>query len=163
MAKHRHKSYEGNNMHSNRPMGSMNNNPFGISPQQLLAMLGGNMDMSGLGNLLASMNKDGFDLNSLNNFNYTNNNVNNPTSNGTNNPTSNNTNNPNSYNTNNSTSNNATPHKRKSSEKETLESVEDENIQFLKSLRKIVNINKIEFIDKIIELYNKGVFKDNSE
>ena len=145
MAKHRHKSYEGNDMHSSRPIGSMNNNPFGINPQQLLAMLGGNMDMSGLGNLLSSMNKDGFDLNSLNNFNTTNNNTNNATNNNANN------------------NNNHAPHKKKSSDNENLESVEDENIQFLKSLRKIVDINKIEFIDRIIELYNKGVFKDNSE
>lgn len=154
MAKHRHKSYEGNDMHSSRPIGSMNNNPFGINPQQLLAMLGGNMDMSGLGNLLSSMNKDGFDLNSLNNlnnFNTTNNNINNATAN--NNATNSNANN----------NNNHTPHKKKSSDNENLESVEDENIQFLKSLRKIVDINKIEFIDRIIELYNKGVFKDNSE
>ena len=156
MAKHRHKSYEGNDMHSSRPIGSMNNNPFGINPQQLLAMLGGNMDMSGLGNLLSSMNKDGFDLNSLNNFNTTNNNTNNTTAN-----TSNYNNNPTHNNANNN--NNHVPHKKKSSDNENLESVEDENIQFLKSLRKIVDINKIEFIDRIIELYNKGGFKDNSE
>jgi hypothetical protein len=151
MAKHRHKSYDGNDMHSSRPIGTMNNNPFGINPQQLLAMLGGNMDMSGLGNLLSSMNKNGFDLsslNNLNNFNVTNNNPNN-----NNNATDNNATN----------SNNPTPHKKKSSENKNLDSVEDENIQFLKSLRKIVDINKIEFIDRIIELYNKGAFKDNSE
>ena len=149
MAKHRHKSYEGNDMHSSRPIGSMNNNPFGINPQQLLAMLGGNMDMSGLGNLLSSMNKDGFDLNSLNNLNNFNANNNNATANNNNNNANNN--------------NNPTPHKKKSSDNENLDSVEDENIQFLKSLRKIVDINKIEFIDRIIELYNKGAFKDNSE
>jgi predicted transcriptional regulator YheO len=116
----------------------MNNNPFGINPQQLLSMLGGNMDMSGLGNLLSAMNKNGFDLNSLNNFNGTSNNPINDKS-------------------------NPTPHKEKSDESENLESTEDDNIQFLESLRKIVDINKIDFIDRIIELYNKGVFKDKFE
>lgn len=144
MAKHRHRSYEGNDMRSSRPIGSMNNNPFGINPQQLLSMLGGNMDMSGLGNLLASMNKNGFDLNSLNNLNNFNANNNSP-------------------NNNNNNKSNPTPHKEKSGENENLESVEDENIQFLKTLREIVDINKIEFIDRIIELYNKGAFKDNLE
>lgn len=139
MAKHRHKSYEGNDMRNRRPIGAMNNNPFGINPQQLLSMLGGNIDMSGLGNLLASMNKNGFDLNSLNNIN----------ANSNNNPSNN--------------ESNPTPHTQKSSENEKIESVEDDNIQFLESLRKIVDINKIDFIDRIIELYNKGVFKDNFE
>lgn len=146
MAKHRHRSYEGNDMRSRRPIGSVNNNPFGINPQQLLSMLGGNMDMSGLGNLLASMNKNGFDLNSLNNLNN-----NNSTNNSTNNSDNS---------TNNNKKSNHIPHKEESGEEKNLKPVEDENIQFLESLRKIVDMNKIEFIDRIIELYNKGAFKD---
>jgi len=140
-----------NDMRNRRPIASMNNNPFGINPQQLLSMIGGNMDMSGLGNLLASMNKNGFDLNSLNNINNLNVNPNNTANN-----------NANTTNNDNVTKNNTTTqHKEKSDENENLESVEDENIQFLEYLRKIADVNKIEFIDRIIELYNKGAFKDN--
>lgn len=36
----------------------------------------------------------------------------------------------------------------------------DDNLQFLMSLRCYVHPDKIKFIDKIIELYNSGVFKD---
>lgn len=45
---------------------NMYNNPFGINPQQLLNMLGGNLDLNSLNNLITSMNKDGFDFNSMN-------------------------------------------------------------------------------------------------
>jgi len=155
MAKHRHKSYEGNDMSTRRPIGSMNNNPFGINPQQLLSMLGGNVDMNGLGNLLTAMNKNGFDLNSLNNLNNLNVNPNNNAN--TNNNNSNSTNNNNHVTKN----NNPTQSKKKSEDNEKLESEEDENIEFLEALKKMVDTNKIEFIDKIIELYNKGAFKDN--
>ncbi|MFQ6999882.1 MAG: hypothetical protein ACLRRH_00775 [Clostridium sp.] len=47
------------------------NNPFGINPQQLLNMFGGNMDMNKLGNILSSMNREGFNINSqMNNGNF---------------------------------------------------------------------------------------------
>ncbi len=40
------------------------------------------------------------------------------------------------------------------------EEVDDENIQILLSLRKIVDPNKVQFVDKIIELYNNGAFNE---
>lgn len=50
---------------SGKSSSGLNNNPFGINPSQLMGMLG-NIDMGQIGNLLSSMNKDGFDLNNLN-------------------------------------------------------------------------------------------------
>ena len=38
--------------------------------------------------------------------------------------------------------------------------VNDENMQLLRSLRNIVSIERVPFVDKIIELYAKGAFKD---
>lgn len=43
----------------------LGDNPFGINPTQLMGLLG-NVDMGKIGNILSSMNKDGFDLNNLN-------------------------------------------------------------------------------------------------
>ena len=40
---------------------------------------------------------------------------------------------------------------------------EDENIKFLQSIRSIVSNERAEFVDKIIELYNSGAFKDFSK
>lgn len=37
----------------------------------------------------------------------------------------------------------------------------DENIEMLMSIRKIVNNEKVKFIDKIIELYNNGAFDED--
>ena len=66
--RHRDRSRESNNMGRNQGFGANSNNrfPFGINPQQLLGMLGGNFDMNRLGSILNSMNMEGFDLNSMN-------------------------------------------------------------------------------------------------
>ena len=176
MSKHRHKDRdrEANNMR--RPQGAMNNNfPFGINPQQLLAMLGGNMDMGRLGNILSSMNREGFDLNSLNGNNqgFNLNNMMNAMNNNNNNNGFNNNYQNNKQN--NSTFNNAfddeiSKHKKQDSKKNDVELDmdeinddidDDDNLQMLKSLKNIVDPSKYEFIDKIIELYESGELKDN--
>lgn len=159
MSKHRHKSRErNNNMNGSRfNNGPMNNYPFGINPQQLLAMLGNNMDIGGLNNILSSMNREGFDLNS---FNKQMGNMNmgaNPMGNMGD-----------SFNVNNVVNDDIKADDAKSDkenhtktkESDTMDMVYDENIEFLQSLRTIVSPSKIELIDKMIELYNKGAFKD---
>ena len=52
--RHRDRSRESNNMGRNQGFGANSNNrfPFGINPQQLLGMLGGNIDMNRLGSML---------------------------------------------------------------------------------------------------------------
>ena len=66
MAKHKHREQSPiandtntNNTNNNR------NIPFGIDPMQLMGLLGGNFDMSNMGNMLASMNTNGFDFGNL--------------------------------------------------------------------------------------------------
>lgn len=157
MSKHRHKSDEGKRMGMNQFNRPFNNNPFGISPQQLLGLLGSNIDMTGLGNILSSMGSEGFDLNSINNQmnqgNFTNNNMKMPNAFGNMasniNPSIDEVNKDNN-------SNNII-------KEENNEVQVDENIKFLLSIKSIANPDKIEFIDKIIELYNKGVFKNNKK
>ena len=66
MAKHKRREQESlGNENMNRNMMNTNNNPFGIDPMQLLGLLGGNFDMRNMGNMLASMNTNGFNLNNL--------------------------------------------------------------------------------------------------
>ena len=73
MAKHKHRNREPspenrNNMNNNNNMNNinnMNNNPFGIDPFQLMGLLGGNVDMRNIGNMLSSMNTNGFNLGNL--------------------------------------------------------------------------------------------------
>ena len=145
MSKHRHKSDEGKGMGMNQFNRPFNNNPFGISPQQLLGLLGSNIDMTGLGNILSSMGSEGFDLNSINNQmnqgNFTNNNMQMPNAFGNMgsniNPSIDEVNKDNN-------SNNII-------KEENNELQEDENIKFLLSIKSIANPDKIEFIDKIIE------------
>ena len=42
------------------------NIPFGINPAQLMNLLGGNVDLNQIGNMLSSMKMDGLDLNNFN-------------------------------------------------------------------------------------------------
>ncbi len=65
MAKHRRKNHGSvsNNMSNN--VNIPNNNPFGIDPFQLMSLLGGNIDISSIGNMLSSMNTNGFNLGNL--------------------------------------------------------------------------------------------------
>lgn len=50
---------------SGKSENAIGDNPFGINQSQLLGMLG-NADMGQIGNVLSSMNTDGFDFNNLN-------------------------------------------------------------------------------------------------
>ncbi|MGL5378571.1 hypothetical protein [Clostridium sp.] len=184
MSKRRHKHRvddgNGNNFKNN----NQNNNPFGINPAQLMSLLGGNMDMSQIGNLLSSMNTDGFDLNNLNlgalqNIMGNNGNQNNGGVNlgnfdmgplqsmfsgaggsggidfsalqnimgGADLSKLNN----------NSSEKSASSSKGKSKNKDL--DYEDENLEFLMAIRRIVDTDKIDFIDRIIEAYNDGSFK----
>ncbi|MGL4106500.1 hypothetical protein [Clostridium sp. LP20] len=213
----RDRSDENRNMRRNQGPGHMNNNPFGINPQQLLAMLGGNMDMGGLGNMLQSMNRDGFDLNSMNqhmnqqmnqqmngnnagnngfNFNNIMGAMNNIRNNMNNNPINMNggmndinsgqgnmNTNVNDMNTNlndfnfdlgkynenddskieeNNEIRTSKSHKSKKKEAKISDkdNIDDENIQMLRSLRNIVDPTKVDFVDKMIEVYMNGGFKD---
>ena len=107
--------------------GPVYNNPFGINPQQLISMLGGNMN--GIGNILSSMNRNGFDFNSMNN------------------------------NMNNNINQNNSFKKHNNDNIEDEEESRDENIEMMLSVRKIIDPQKIEFIDKVIECYKNGLFK----
>ena len=129
MSKKKHKEKRASNINNMRnPM----NNPFGINPQQLLNMLGGNMDMNKLGNILSSMNMDGFNLNNINS----------------------------QMNNENFNMNNESKEYNNTVDSENINGkAEDDNMEFLLSLRKIVDSNRLDFIDKIIELYEKGAFK----
>lgn len=146
MSKHRHKSRDSNGMRNPSFNNNyMNNNPFGISPQQLLSILGSNIDMNGLGNMISTMGQEGFNLNSFNTQNS----------------------NKDSYSDINNIANNTEIKFNKknetSIEKEQAVFDEDENIRFLQSIRSIVSRERAEFVDKIIELYNSGAFKDFSK
>lgn len=154
MSKHRHKSSDSNKVGRSQFNSNISNNPFGISPQQLLGLLGGNIDMTGIGNMLSSMGKEGFDLNSMNQqFSAMSNNFNG-------NNTMNDTNETNKKYKNNEENDGHKEKHKKINIEELNSNEDDENIEFLQDLKKIVDPNRIEFIDKIIELYNEGIFTD---
>ena len=134
MSKKKHREKQTSNMNNNMNMRNPMNNPFGINPQQLLSMFGGNMDMNKLGNILSSMNREGFNLNNINSqMNNGNFNMNNQSK---------------EYNDVSNESANIN-----------MEGNNDDNMEFLLSLRRIVDSSRLDFIDKIIELYDKGAFK----
>ncbi|MBU3103698.1 hypothetical protein [Clostridium gasigenes] len=154
----------------------LDNNPFGINPSQLNGMLG-NIDMSQIGNILSAMNKDGFDLNNINIGSVKNmmSGMNGGQNNqelssiqdmianmGNSQSTQNNIQNQESTNIkyNNNERDNGR-YNKKSRNKENITDIEvDENLEMLISLRKIVSYDKVKFIDKVIELYHKGLFEE---
>ncbi|MGL5084760.1 MAG: hypothetical protein ACRC68_03440 [Clostridium sp.] len=180
---------------SNKASGGLGENPFGINPSQLMGMLG-NIDIAQIGNIISSMNKDGFDLNNLNlgaiqnmmpgsnqNGINQNNQELNPmqkmmanmgvnenqgmaslqniiSSMGNSQLGQNNMKHKKSGDIRPSNENEHKTKKTLSTEVKT-ETLLDENIEMLISLRKIVNDDKAKFIDKIIELYNNGVFEED--
>lgn len=139
MSKHRHRDrYYDNNreMGSTNRYGPINNNPFGITPQQLLNIFGGGYNLNNIGNILSSMNNDGFDLNAFGNqMNFPNVNLDTNMEENTN---------------------------EKEIAKSDLED-EDENLELLISLRRIVDPKRVAFLDKVIDLYKKGIFKENNQ
>lgn len=180
MAKHRRKEQEPmRNEANNNNNNNNNNNPFGIDPGQLMGLLGGNFDMNSMGNILASMNTNGFNLGSLaplakmaginlgNNFPQGNNinsgmngNMNYNMNNGMNGNSNVNTDNP--INSSPSEKANSNNHRKSSSKGSNNKNDKeyDENLDFLISLKSYVHPDRIKFIDKIIELYNSGIFED---
>lgn len=139
MSRHKHKSRDMNKIRNPYFNNCINNNPFGISPQQLLRLLGSNIDMSGINNILSSMGREGFDINAMNTQ-------------------------MNNFNSMNDTKSceNINLNQEVDLKSENIESIkdEDDNIKFLQSIKSIVSKDKAEFIDKVIELYNSGAFKD---
>lgn len=142
MSKKRHRDRMNYNYMNSDPRyqmrNNMYNNPFGINPQQLLNMLGGNLDLNSLNNLITSMNKDGFDFNSMNQR-MNNHNMNN--------------------NANQNMNNNAKQNMEEKQEQKVEDNVnleQDENIIMLLSLKNIVDPKRVEFIDKIITAYKNG-------
>ncbi len=177
MAKHKHREQNPIINDSNTTNNSNTNNkniPFGIDPMQLMGLLGGNFDMSNMGNMLSSMNTDGFNFGNLgslaqmmglnldNNFpqgnmNSTNNDINkNMYSNVSRNMKSNPSNNTSSKNT---VSSNIDKNNKKSTNNKNVND-NDENLDFLMALRSYAHPDRIQFIDKIIEAYKSGEFID---
>lgn len=154
-----------NNMNSANNNNRQGNNGFGLNPNQLLASMFGNVDMGQINNILQSMNTQGFDFNNLNlgNLQGLMGNM------GGNMGGNQNSNQGNSMNQN-TTTEGVKNNQNSMSEAQSNKSEEfvgndyknnmrnDENIQMLKALRSIVDDERVEFIDKIIEKYNDGDF-----
>lgn len=156
-----------------------NNAPFGINPAQLMSMLGGNMDMGQIGNMLSSMNMDGLDLNNFNlgqlgNNAQGRNNMNNRggfdlgalqgmmnnlgmgnLNLGSNTPSMDSNS---SFTSSNDKELNITNENSEIINDDSLD--DDENIQMLIAIKSIVDHKKANFIDKVIEAYSNGYFEE---
>ena len=133
------------------------NGPFGINPAQLLSMFG-NIDMNQINNMLQNMNRDGIDFNNFN-LGMLQNLMGNNGGRTDNVNSFNNINNDNSESVVNEEMDIFNEDLPKNNRKFQVD-VNDENMQLLRSLRNIVSIERVPFVDKIIELYAKGAFKD---
>ena len=133
------------------------NGPFGINPAQLLSMFG-NIDMNQINNMLQNMNRDGIDFNNFN-LGMLQNLMGNNGGRTDNVNSVNNINNDNSESVVNEEMDIFNEDLPKNNRKFQVD-VNDENMQLLRSLRNIVSIERVPFVDKIIELYAKGAFKD---
>ena len=176
MAKHKHREHDSTinetNTNSNANTNARNI-PFGIDPMQLMGLFGGNFDMNNMGNMLSSMNTNGFNLGNLgsiaqmmglnldNNFpqgnmtNFSNDISKTKHQSGSQNMSSN-TNNTNSKVS--ETSNLEKNNKKTAYNKNVKE--DDINLNFLLALKSHVHPDRIEFIDRIIEAYKNGEFKE---
>lgn len=151
MSKRRHRSRPQAESENSQGNINQNNNPFGINPAQLMNMLGGNLDMSGLNNMISSMNMDGFDLSNLNlgslqgMF---------PGMGGS----------PQGGNSTSATMGDLSNFNfgglGGASGGANESYYDDDNIQMLMAIRSIVDTKRGRFIDKIIQMYNQGAFKD---
>ena len=144
-----------NNMNNRQ---TYNNGPFGINPNQLLSSMFGNIDMNQINSLLQSMNTQGFDFNNLNLGNLMGN-INNM---GNESNIRNNSNDNNQYSSNNENVNtidddlNFTTNESFAGKGER----NDENIQMLRAIRSIVGGERGRFIDRVITMYNDGIFDE---
>lgn len=172
MAKHKHREQDPiiNDTNSNT---NNKNIPFGIDPMQLMGLLGGNFDMNNMGNMLSSMNTNGFNLGNLGSIaqmmglnldnNFLQGNMNNSNNDSNKNMYSNVNRNMKSYSNNNTSpksnvSTNIDKNDKKSTDNKNVKD-SDENLDFLMALRSYVHPDRIQFIDKIIEAYKSGEFK----
>ena len=133
------------------------NGPFGINPAQLLSMFG-NIDMNQINNMLQNINRDGIDFNNFN-LGMLQNLMGNNGGRTDNVNSFNNINNDNSESVVNEEMDIFNEDLPKNNRKFQVD-VNDENMQLLRSIRNIVSIERVPFVDKIIELYAKGAFKD---
>lgn len=174
MAKHKHR--EQDSVMNDASTNNNRNIPFGIDPMQLMGLLGGNFDMNNMGNMLASMNTNGFNLGNLNSIaqmmglnldsNLFQGNLNNTNNDNNKNMYSNNDNSKNMYsnvNHNMSSKNTDNSNVDKNIKKAaSARSVKDNdaNLEFLMALKNHVHPDRIKLIDKIIEAYKHGEFTD---
>ena len=175
MAKHKHRDQSAriNDNTTTNNNSNVNNKsiPFGIDPMQLMGLLGGNFDMNNMGSILSSMNTNGFNLgnlgsiaqmmglnldNSFSQGNMTNQN------NDFNKNIHTNINQSKQYNNTNQKGNASqnVDRSNKKDAKETEVKENDANLTFLMALKSYVHPDRIKFIDKIIEAYKNGEFKD---
>ncbi|WP_160692994.1 hypothetical protein [Clostridium sp. C2-6-12] len=173
MAKHKHREQSARINDANNNINSNANKsiPFGIDPMQLMGLLGGNFDINNMGNMLSSMNTNGFNLGNLGSIakmmgiNLDNNFLQGNMSTQNNDFNKNghtNINQNKSYSTNAKTNVNQSVdknNKKDISEKELKDN--DVNLEFLMALRSYVHPDRVKFIDKIIEAYKNGEFEDN--
>lgn len=171
MAKHKHRDEEPIINDTNTNANTRNNMPFGIDPMQLMGLFGGNLDMNNMGNMLASMNTNGFNLGNLNSIaqmmglnldnnlfqqgnmgNFNNNDINKNMYSNINPNMKEHSSNMNSKNNNNQ---NIEKNNKKAATNKTAKD-NDGNLEFLMALRNYVHPDKIEFIDRIIEAYRNG-------
>ncbi len=154
-----------------------NSMPFGINPTQLMNLFGSNIDLNQIGNILSSMKSDGVDLNNFN-LNQGNNNqsgsmgfdfsplqsIMNNLGFGSFNVPSNNSS-VLRYEENNSHTDDLDNMDSKGEDEENKDDTiddfleDDENVQMLVAIKSIVDYKKAIFLDKVIEAYNKGLFK----
>lgn len=171
MAKHKHREQSARVNETNNINNNNKSTPFGIDPMQLMGLLGGNFDMNNMGSMLSSMNTNGFNLGNLGSIakmmginldnNFLHGNMGNQNNDFNNNAHTNITPNK-SYNNMNTKSNlNQSVDKsikKDINEKESKDN--DVNLRFLMALRSYVHPDRVKFIDKIIEAYKNGDFKD---
>lgn len=156
MSKRRHKDRNRNMNNQNfgyswrNNMRGPMNNPFGITPQQLLSMFGGNIDMNRINNILSSMNREGYDINGLHEE-MKNHNFNNGMK------YNNNPQNEKEHNSNDLEKNNNLNNKDVKSilEKAKIKKIDEDNMKFLINLKQIVDLKKQVFIDNIIDILLK--------
>lgn len=176
MSKRRRRRRE-DRINSQSSSNSGNNIPFGINPTQLMNLLGSNIDLNQIGSMLSSMKTDGVDLNNFSLNQNTNNQANpmgfnvSPLQNiisglGLENfNVSNNGANMYGYENNISHNGNLDSTDTENNDEESKEEIkeefleEDENVQMLVAIKSIVDYNKAIFLDKVIDAYNKGLFK----
>ena len=127
------------------------NGPFGINPAQLLSMFG-NIDMNQINNMLQNINRDWIEFNNFN-LGMLQNLM------GNNGGRTDNVNNDNNETVINDEMDIFNDDLQKNNRKFQVD-INDENMQLLKSIRNIVSVERVPFVDKIIELYAKGAFKD---